>query len=274
MSIRLCIGEYAKNGYEPIHMGTTIFSVEELCFFIRENACLLDESFMEEELMVWLEKECGLPGLAQELRGVSRKKSSLKGFVDVILEYTGFFSPEENRQIIQIITENSSLSVYEKRKARADAFLAKENFALAGREYWGLLKQLGPEEKQLKGQVYHGCGVCLARLFYFTLAGEYFQRAYELTGRRESFKQYLWTKRLAATEGEYLNFLKNHEEAYEDSLEMEEELEKLREGWQDSPRAELLASVRREEGLAYEQKLKERVEYLKDAYCSMLNGSR
>ena len=53
MSIRLCIGECAKNGYEPLHMGTVIYSVEELCFFIRENACLLDENFLNEELIYW-----------------------------------------------------------------------------------------------------------------------------------------------------------------------------------------------------------------------------
>lgn len=277
MSIRLCIGECAKNGYEPLHMGTVIYSVEELCFFIRENACLLDENFLNEELIYWLEKECSLPGLAEELKGALRKKVSLKIFLEIILKYTGFFSPDEYGQILQTITENSTLSVYEKRKARADALLSKGNFFLAGKEYGRLLEQLPPEEGQLKGQVYHGCGVCLARLFYFTLAGEYFQRAYQLTGRTESFRQYLWTKRLAVTKADGMGLLKQHEEAYEDLLEIEEQLEKLQEGWQDSYSSDLLNSIRGGEGrdrALYEQKLKERVEYLKDAYCRMQNCSQ
>ena len=34
MRIRLCIGEYAKNGYEPERMGIKVYSIEELCYFI------------------------------------------------------------------------------------------------------------------------------------------------------------------------------------------------------------------------------------------------
>ena len=49
MSIRLCIGDYAKKGYEPANMGCRIYCLEELCFFIRENAGLLDENFVSEE---------------------------------------------------------------------------------------------------------------------------------------------------------------------------------------------------------------------------------
>ena len=277
MSVRLCVGEYAKNGYEPIHMGTVVHSVEELCWFIRENASLLDEHFMDEQLILWLEKECALYELAEELRAGARKRISLKAFTDTILEYIGFFPREERKQILQTITENSSLSVYEKRKARGDALLEKEEYALAGREYRGLLEQLPSQETKLRGQIYHCCGVCLARLFYFTLAGEYFQKAYELTGELESFEQYLWSKRLSVTEPEYLAFLKEHEEAYEYSVEMEERLERLKEDWRSSHEAGLLAAVREEkqqDGGCYEQKLEDRVEYLKDSYRRMLNSLR
>lgn len=275
MSIRLCIGDYAKNGYEPEHMGMKVYSLEELCFFIKENAYLLDDGFVEEGLGSWLVQECGLQELGEELQKASRKKVSLKSFVGIILEYACFFTKEVNREIENILVENSSLSIYEKKKARADALVKKGHYGLAGKEYGKLLQMLPDDLTVLKGDIYHGCGVCLAKMFYFTLAGEYFLKAYDLTGKTASYKQYLWTKRLSMTEGEYVEFLKEHKEAYEDSVEMEEYLEELKIQWERSHTGMLFAGIQREKELQkiaeYQNKLKERVDYLKDAYREMIS---
>ena len=275
MSIRLCIGDYAKNGYEPEHMGIKLYSLEEVCFFIKENAYLLDESFVDEELGRWLAKECGLQELGEELRKASQKKVSLKSFIGILLEYACFFPKEVNHEIENIVVENSSLSVYEKKKARADALVKKGHYGLAGKEYGKLLQMLPDDMTVLKGDIYHGCGVCLAKMFYFTLAGEYFLKAYDLTGKISSYKQYLWTKRLSVTEEEYVEFLKEHQEAYEDSVEMEEYLEELKLQWEHSHTGMLFAGIQKEKELQkaaeYQNKLKERVEYLKDAYREMIS---
>lgn len=275
MSIRLCIGNYAKNGYEPEHMGIKVYSLEELCFFIRENAYLLDQGFADESLGNWLISECGLQELGEELNKASRKKVSLKSFIGIILEYACFFSKEINHEIENIVVENSSLSIYEKKKARADALVKKGHYGLAGKEYGKLLQILPDDLTVLKGEIYHGCGVCLAKMFYFTLAGEYFLKAHTLTGKIASYKQYLWTKRLSMTEAEYVEFLKQHEEAYEDSVEMEDYLEKLESQWEHSHTGMLFARIQKEKEMRriaeYQNKLKERVDYLKDAYREMIN---
>lgn len=275
MSIRLCIGDYAKNGYEPEYMGIKVYSLEELCFFIKENAYLLDQGFVEEGLANWLIQECGLKELGEELKKASRKRASLKSFVGIILEYSCFFAKEVNREIENIIVENSSLSIYEKKKARADALVKKGHYGLAGKEYGKLLQMLPDDLTVLKGDIYHGCGVCLAKMFYFTLAGDYFLKAHALTGKVASYQQYLWTKRLSMTENEYVDFLKNHEEAYEDSVEMEEYLEELQGQWESSHTGMLFTSIMQEKEMQkiadYQNKLKERVDYLKDAYREMIS---
>lgn len=277
MSIRLCFGEYAKNGFEPEYMGITIYSIEELCFFIGENACLLEDDFMSPSLTEWLEKECGLADLAEELKKALRKRISLKAFVDILLDYAGFFSPERKKEILLAIVENSNMTVFEKRKAKADALLAKGQPGLAGREYERLLEQLPGEEEKLRGQIYHGCGVCLARLFYLKKAGEYFLKAYELTGQQDSLKQYLLSVRLSVTEEEYLEFLRKHQEYYEDSVQLEEELEGLRQSWEESNEAGLLAAIREEKKKdlsGWQEKIIQRIDYLKDAYREAVYQSR
>ena len=146
---------------------------------------------------------------------------------------------------------------------------------MAGKEYGRLLQMLPEEQTILKGEIYHGCGVCLAKMFYFTLAGEYFLKAHALTGKIDSYKQYLWTKRLSVTEQEYIEFLKVHKEAYEDSVEMEEYLEELKNQFQDSHNGLLLQGIRKEREMrrlaGYQEKLISRAEYLKDAYRQMLS---
>ena len=120
MSIRLCVGEYASVGFEPEGMGIKIYSLEELVFFIRENAVLLDDSFMDESLGQWLAEECKLQELGDELRRASRKRVTLKTYVGILLEYAGFYTKDINAKIESPIAENSSLSVYEKKKVTLD----------------------------------------------------------------------------------------------------------------------------------------------------------
>lgn len=274
MSIRLCIGEYAKNGYEPEHMGIKVYSLEELCFFIKENAYLLDNGFVDEELGNWLSRECNLWELGEEIKKAAYRKISLKSFVGILLEYACFFSKEINGEIENIIENNSSLSIYEKRKAKADALLKRGYYGMAGREYGRLLQILPDEQTILKGEIYRGCGVCLAKMFYFSKAGEYFLKAHKLTGKIACYQQYLWTKRLSMTEKEYVEFLKEHEEAYEDSIEMEERLEELQIQWQHSKQAVILQEIRQEKEYGniakYQQKTEQYVEGMKDAYRGML----
>ena len=275
MSIRLCIGEYAKTGYEPERMGIKVYCLEELVFFIKENAFLLDDGFIEDDLGAWLAEECKLQELGEELRKASRRRISLKSYISIILEYAGFYPKEVNEEIENIIVENSSLSIYEKKKARADALVQKGHYGKAGKEYAKLLQMLPDNMTILQGEIYHGCGVCLAKMYYFTLAGEYFLKAHTLTGKIASYHQYLWTKRLAMSEEEYMGFLKEHEEAYEDSVEMEEYLEELSVQWEHSNSGILLKGIQKEKEMLriaeYQNKLSERVEYLKDAYREMIN---
>lgn len=274
MSVRLCIGDYAKNGYEPEKMGIRVFSLEELCFFIRENAGILDDGLVDASLGEWLEKECGLKDLGEEIKRAAHRKISLKSFVSIILNFAAFYPPQVNHEIENAINQNNHLTIYEKKKRKADSLLKRGQYGLAGREYMKVLEILPEKNGVLRGEIYHACGVCLARMFYFRQAGEYFLKAHTLTGRIASYKQYLWTKRLSMTEEEYLEFLKEHEEAYEDSLEMEHYLEQVEEQWPHSQEALLLSCIREEKEtknvLAYQEKINQRVEYLKDSYREMV----
>ena len=274
MALRICLGKYARKGYEPEHMGIKVYSVEELCFFIKENAFFIDETFVNTSLGEWLEKECELKELGEELNRAAKRGSKVVEFISILLDYAGFFCREETEEIKQLLLANSSRSVFQKRKARADVLVNKGSYAAALRIYKDLLSELPEEENKLEGELYHGCGVCLSKLFYFTKAGQEFLRAYEITGQLKSYRQYLWTKRLSMDEKEFLEFLKKHKEAYEDSVEITEILEEYRREWNYSSTGLLAEGIRSKKEeyqiTEYQKLLKDRVEYLKDNYLEIV----
>jgi tetratricopeptide (TPR) repeat protein len=219
-----------------------------------------------------------LKELAEEVKKAWQRRISLKAFVGIILSYAGFYPEEVNQEIEQSIGDNSHVSMEEKRKIKADMLLSQKKYAMAGREYARLLASLPEDRQKLRGEIYQSCGICLARMFSYEQAGEYFLQAHRLTGKIACYKQYLWTKRLSMTEEEFIRFLKQHEEAYEDSLEIDRTLEELNRQWSRSNYALLLQSIREEKEKqdipAYRRKLTERVEYLKDAYREMVSQTR
>lgn len=273
MGIRLCLGNYAKEAYEPEYMGIRVYSLEELCYFIKDNAYLLDESFIKEDLGIWISRECGMKELGEDLQKAARKKISMKSFVGILMDYACFFPKNEVEEIFLAITENSKKSIFEKKKAKADAMAERGQYGIAIEEYRRLLNMIPEDQIILQGETYHGLGVCLARLFYFTEAGEMFQKAHQLTGRFTSYRQYLWTKRLSLPEEEYLSYLHGHEEALEESLAMENFLDKLKREWNDSVRGRWVAEIhimKDEHRISeYESLLREKADYLKVDYRHM-----
>lgn len=94
MRVSLCVGNYSTTPYYIAGLDIPVYSMEELCFCLKENAFLLDMSVMRDELVEWIEKECGLKTLAGELYQLIHKKGSLSTFVGMIQEYVGFYDAE------------------------------------------------------------------------------------------------------------------------------------------------------------------------------------
>ena len=67
----LCIGRYAENPYHIEKIGRNVYCIEELCYCIVQNAFLLDEESFDSELFDWIDQECRLEKLSDELRGMA-----------------------------------------------------------------------------------------------------------------------------------------------------------------------------------------------------------
>ena len=115
--VHLCLGKTAAAPYSFDKARVRVYSVEELCYFLKENAYLLDETIFTRGLSDWLYKECGLPDLGQKLNMLQKNKEKPEAFVTAIFEYTGYFRQEEIQETERLVRVSADVSLVEKQKA-------------------------------------------------------------------------------------------------------------------------------------------------------------
>ena len=243
MRITVCVGDYATTPYRIPGLEIEVFSMEELCYCMKENAFLLDFSLLNDGLVDWIERQCGLKELAAKLYHLVHKSSSLSSFAVTILEYTGLYDESVIREIEQVLKKGAGLSTVEKRKSQVDYLVRKKRYVSAVRGYDQLLKNWGEfenEQGQLpatttRAAILHNKGIAYAGLMLYTRAAECFLEAYEAGGAEDDYMSFLTAKRLELPESDYVTFAAEQTKNYQYTLELEKKLERLTQEWEQQP---------------------------------------
>lgn len=237
----LCVGNMAKTPYLIKKADISVYTVEELCYCIRENTFLMDEDMVCRELVDWLRQECDLPELADSLHRHLKAKASVSAFLTEILEYTGYYSREETRRISRFLETEAGLSEYERQKNATDYLAGNGKYELAMLRYHELLHDVPEEDTVLRAKILHNMGYVSSQLFLFDRASKFFYNAYELSGEKESFLQFLAAKRMRLDEKAYVDFIAGlPEEYYEITMELEKRVEQVADEWKQSRQAKEL----------------------------------
>ena len=266
----LCREPMAAVPYYIENIGINIYSVEELCYCLKENVFLLDQELVSVKLADWLEKECGLQELAKSLNPLVNQKESLPVFVFKILEYTGFYDSHTLNGISQSLQAGASLSEFEKKKKRGDFLVSNHKYTKALLEYKWLLSELPGSETQIRAGVLHNMGTALARLFMFEEAAQRFLESYRLSPEPDCYRDYLAAKRMFYDDQEYIGFVAGLPEAYDVSLKLEREVDLILEEWENGEERKGLAALfsLKEDGhnSLYYEEIDIQVQRLKDRY--------
>ncbi len=236
----LCIGSYAKTPYWVDRSELNLYSVEELCFYIRENVVLIDKDFMDIRLSEWIEQECGLPKLGQELMSCIRQKASLTVFINAILKTINYCTEEEIKEIDRQLLENADMNNWEKRKNRIDFYYKNGKYAVALREYEILRNELGKEDMKLAARISYNIGTIYAHLFIFDMAAESYLRSFKEEESEERFFAYLAAKRMLLSDKDYIDFVAQELSHYDISLQLEKTIENLNNLWEESEEKHML----------------------------------
>lgn len=189
----LCHETMAAVPYYMDEIGINLYTMEELCYYIYTNACLIDRSFMNEELCTWIGQEAQHPQLAEKLQKMIKSDRKLSDFVFAILKDTAYGTMKEMQDSIFAIRQMEEKSDFERSKIRADQLMRKEKYLAAIYEYKRLLAGRDVQEADalLRGAIWHNLGVAYARLFLFAEAGRCFETAYGWNEKEESLKECL-----------------------------------------------------------------------------------
>ena len=269
-NLSLCVGKYAKTPYLLERTNTTVSSIEELCYVMKENLFLLDSRNMNRKLADFIDLELGLWDLSKNLYGLLNGNSSVSAYVTTILEYVGYLEPAQIKEIESLLKENANLNEFEKRKVRADYEMKNQRYMTAVREYLEILNLIDESDYVLQSKMLHNLGVAYACMFLFEEAGEYFHLSYQKHHQEESLIQYLACIRMFKSEEEYISFLSEKPEYFESSLRLEKDMAAVMTQWKATKSKYLLEELLelKEHGnvSAYYQKAEETLAHLKEMY--------
>lgn len=270
-SVILCSGNYAKTPYYIAENDLHVYSVEELCYYMYKNAFLLQEDFFSDGLLEWISAELDLPAWAEALQQFRGKEEALYHSIEYLFWATGYYDKESCEKVHRVLQDGSRLSVEERKKMRADAYCKRQKYALALSEYEELLISCKEDQVKLKAKLQHNMGVCLCGLFLYNQAADAFLDAFHTYPNAESYVQFLTALKLGSSQTEYLSYLSDHPESYEDSLEVETRLKKAEADWERVSVIDVVERTMDEEQISFYAAVNHLLKQAKEEYTNMVN---
>ncbi len=192
----LCSHGLASVPYYIEDIALNVYSLEEMCCYLKQNIELVEPSFMDDELIYWIQTELKLLPLANRLQKLKSNGGSLSEFVKTLAEGCSYCTREEIDKMQEEVADFENKSETECRKIRADRLLQKKRYCAGIIEYKRLLDIPGVSG-MLAGNIYHNLGTAYARLFFFQEAADCYKKAFERNKNPLSQKQQQMAEKLA-----------------------------------------------------------------------------
>lgn len=202
----LCQVPMASVPYYIENIGMNIYSIEELCYYLYQDLCLVDESLAGPGLCKWLEQELGMRELARRLSiMVERGPVPLGDFACEILYSINYLTQEEMKIYRNRIADLEKQPQPVREKLKGDCLMESRKYVNAIRVYRNALEQVSGRQgsPRFEGSVYHNLGCAYSRLFQKEEALECFGLAYDRLHTRDALKHYLLAYSNAKTPIEY-----------------------------------------------------------------------
>lgn len=211
MSFDLCSVRTAEQPYFIESIGTKIYSIEELCWFLYHNLCLIDESVTSPGLVTWIREELGLKNLARKLSdALERPDRDASYFVLPILQEIAYLPANELRRVREELTKVQIQPQEERSKTKADYLVKGGRFQAACVQYQRILdnRSEGKLGAPFYACVWNNLGCALCRQFRFREAADAFFSGWKLSQSRELMRRYVSVLPLFLSDEEYREKMK------------------------------------------------------------------
>ena len=217
--------------------------MEELCYYFMERVHLLDDSIVSAELVNWIRYECGLTELADELDVYVRKRVSAAAFVSTIFERTGMYDSNTAKQVDRILKEQSSLTLTEKYKKRAEYLYQQGRFRQALAIYRELVEYIPTRDSTGRALLYYNMASIYAMDFAYKQAADLYYEAYLLHPDRQTRCAYILANKKALTDYAYGAFKRENPNWEEDFQRVEQMCAQTDQRWLASKERKLVTEL-------------------------------
>lgn len=193
-----CSSEIAKEPYLFRLTKTNVYSIEEVCYYIRHNIYMMQEEVFDREFVNWLRNELHMETTAAKLERLLNDHHNLKDIVVTICCSCDYYEEEEINGLIRIMDETAKLPGYARRKKKGDNYLQCASYEKAVEEYEKVFEsdEILQADPAVYGDIFHNMGVAYTHIGEYQKASELFLKAYEKNNRQESVSQCLFALRL------------------------------------------------------------------------------
>ncbi|MDD7403312.1 MAG: tetratricopeptide repeat protein [Butyribacter sp.] len=194
-----CAGCIAKEPYHFRLTKTNVYSIEEVCYYIRHNIYMMQEEIFDKEFVLWLRNELHMDKTAEKLERLIQEQHDIRDIVVTICCSCDYYGEEEINELIRIMEEIDRLPMYARRKKKGDHYLACKSYEKAIEEYEKILEsdEILQAEPEVYGNVFHNMAVAYVQIGEFHKASELFLQAYEKNNSDESLAQCIFALRLS-----------------------------------------------------------------------------
>lgn len=202
---RLCQIRKARHPYYIESISTNIYTIEELCFYLKENIYLIDNTIMNERLCDWIKAELGLVRLYRRLYEQLEKEAGIGDFILPIFKEIDYLTNQEFQKLQAEISRIEVQPRDTRRKMKADYLVSYKMYRNAINEYYYILKERSPGNMgaQFYGTVLNNMAAAYARMFQFEDAAACLWQSYGLVRSNEVYRKYLSALYLSMNTAEY-----------------------------------------------------------------------
>lgn len=188
----LCVGREAKKPYVFRATGDKVFSIEELCHVLYQNAFEVQEELYSEEFIRFIGEELGLKERAEYLRHLTFARAGAKDVMVACFCSADYYDAKEIKAFLRDYDAFYEKSPAERKKWKADRLWEEGREHEAGQMYQELLfsGSLAQFPNDVYGDLLHNVGVVKMHSGNISQAVEYFREAYERNGADDTLRQY------------------------------------------------------------------------------------
>lgn len=187
----LCNDTKVKNPFPVAELGISLYSAEELAYYIYNYVFLLEADFISEPLLYFIGTELAMPRLEEKIRKWAADQSDMAQILYMILQDIHYYSDAELAAFKAQLEWMRRANPSERTKKKADYLLQNRKYAAAIQLYDNIAQ--GEQDKgmtkEFMGALCHNKGIAWAGLFEGEKALDCLEKAYELLEKESILKE-------------------------------------------------------------------------------------